>query len=521
MTFDYPFVLFAFAIFIFIFLLDIFSGFRKHRKNLPEGLRKKLLVSSLLFRIFFALAVIALSGPRWGTGYSVSEYRRGLDVVFAVDVSRSMDIRDTKTPAMMTRLEQGLSIVRESALSVSGARFAAAIGRGRGYLAVPLSFDDEAVINFLESLDVSSMTGRSTNLESLVETAALSFQSVSPAQKVIVLVSDGESHSGVLRNALNYCVANGIIVTAVAVGSNEGGFVPSLTDDQPSSDSHLSETISKRDTAVMRTAAERTGGIYIDANREDAASALSAHFLSISQGTRAGNRQTESKQRRTLFVILSLLAYCAYKFVPRLSAGKFLPSKSKLSLAAMIAVILLFSSCSNGKLLLIEANYLASHGRYDEAVIPYLQALHYDEAAPYAEYGLGLAFYSLDESAAALKRYDNSSKMLEAVSGGGHDELRYRNYYNSGIIYFEEGNFTAAADAFKEALRVQPEKLGAKRNLELSLLSIAAETSKKDNGAETRSETREILFDYIKQQEQQIWKSREWSEEENFSGPDY
>lgn len=515
MTFDYPFVLSAFVIFIFLFLLDIFSAFRKYRKKLPENLKKKLLVSSLLFRVFLAFAIIALSGPRWGTGYSASDYRRGLDAVFAVDISRSMDIRDTKTTAMMTRLEHGLSIAREGILGVSGARFAAAIGRSRGYLAIPLSYDNEAVLNFLESLDVSSVTGRSTNLESLVETAALSFQNASPARKVIVLISDGESHSGVLRKALNYCVTNGIIVTTIAVGSNEGGFVPSAAGDQ------LSDIISQRDTVVMRSAAERTGGIYIDANREDAASALSAHFLSISQGTRTGNGQTESKQRRTLFVILSLLAYAAYKFVPRISARKLFSLKNKLPLVSIIAVISLLSSCSKGKLLLLEANYLASHGRYDEAIIPYLRALHYKDSAPYADYGLGLTFYSLDENAAALKRYDNSTKTLEALSESGHNELRYRNHYNSGIIYFEEGNFTAAADAFKEALRVNPEKLSAKRNLELSLLSIAKEISKENNHSENRSETREILFDYIKQQEQQLWKSGEWSAEETFSGPDY
>ena len=515
MTFDYPFVLSAFIIYAFMFLLDIFIAYKKYRQKLPEKLKKKLWISSFFFRVFLAFAIIALSGPRWGTGFAASEYRRGLDVVFAIDVSRSMDIRDTFTPTVMTRLEHGLSIAKESLLNVSGARFAAVIGRSRGYLAVPVSYDNEAALNFLESLDVSSITGRSTNLESLVETAALSFQNTSAARKVIVLISDGETHSGVIRNALNYCATNGIIVTTVAVGSNEGGFVPQ---------SGGQEIISKRDTAVMRMIAERTGGIYIDANRENSSSVLSSHLLSITQEMRAGNSRTESKQHRTLFIILALLAYGAYKFVPRLSVGKFLTFTGKtlnyLSLISVIVFILILPSCSKGKILLLEANYLASHTRYDEAVIPYLQALHYEDAAPYAEYGLGVTFYSLDENTAALKRYDNSIKILESHSDNEHRELRYRLHYNSGIIHFEDGEFTAAADAFREALRADPGKLDAKRNLELSLLSISMEKINEDNN-ETQSENREILFDYIKQQEQQFWKSMEWTAEENFYGPDY
>jgi Ca-activated chloride channel family protein len=110
--------------------------------------------------------------------------------------------------------------------------------------------------------------------------------------------------------------------------------------------------------------------------------------------------------------------------------------------------------------------------------------------------------------------------MLESVSDNEHRELRYRNYYNSGIIYFEDGDFLSAAEAFREALRSDPGKLDAKRNLELSLISILTETPA-DNRRESRNDTKEILFDYLKEQEQQYWKSVEWTAEETFSGPDY
>jgi Ca-activated chloride channel family protein len=168
----------------------------------------------------------------------------------------------------------------------------------------------------------------------------------------------------------------------------------------------------------------------------------------------------------------------------------------------------------------MEANYLTSRNRYDEAVIPYFKALHYKDAAPYAEYGIGLTFYSLDENLVALKCYDNSMKILETLPDNEHRELRYRIHYNTGIIYFEEGNFEAAAGAFKEALRANPEKLDAKRNLELSLMSITIEKSGR-NSSESKNESKEILFDYTKQQEQQFWKSREWAEEEYFGRLDY
>jgi len=509
MIFDYPAALGIFIIFIPMFLFDMFSGFRRYKHRLPEGLQKKFGIATIFFRVFIAFSIIALSGPRWGTGFTVSEYSRGLDTVFAVDVSRSMDIRDAQTGGtLQSRLERGVLIARESAAAVSGARFAAAAGRGKGYLAVPLTFDNEAALSFFESFDGSSMTGRSTNLESLVDAAASAFQNTSPARKIIVLVSDGESHSGVLRNALNRCVGEGIIVTTVAVGTDEGRPVPQEAGAQSAA------AISRRDSAVMRIAAERTGGIYIDANREDAASVLSAHLLSFAQETNPANSRTESKHRRALFIILAIIAYGASKFIPRISA------KGRLPLVCMLAVVLIFSSCSRGKMLLLEANYLFSRGRYNEAVVPYQQALNFEDSSPYAEYGLGLTLYSLDDSAAALNLYGNSQKILESLSDNEHRELRYRNHYNSGIIYFEEGDFQSAANAFREALRTDPRKTDAKRNLEISLMSISME-SDKENRTQERNETREVLFDYIRQHEQQYWKSREWAPEEKHTGQDY
>jgi len=482
-----------------------------------NDLKMKLLLSEILFGLFLVFSVIALIGPKWGMGYAPMEYRKGLDVIFAIDISRSMDIRDAQASSQsrrsgfQSRLERGTEIAGESIINVSGARFASAIGRGKGYLAVPLTYDSDVVLLFLESLNVSSMTGRGTNLESLIDIAADSFQVSSPARKAIVLISDGEAHSGVLRNAVNRCARDNIILNTIAVGSDEGRQILSQQNDPES------PTVwSRRDSSAMRSAAERTGGIYIDADRDDAASALSSQLLSLAQEMGTGNKKQEPKQRRPLFIILALIAYGASKFVTRQSQGKPLQRLSLLS----IIILFLFTSCSDGKILLLQANYLNVMGRYDDAIAPYLKALNYETSAPYAEYGLGLAFYQLDEGKAALNRYKDSHKLLEKYPSNEHRELRYRNYYNSGVIFFEEGNYQSAAESFKDALRTDPRRMDAKRNLELSLMSLSMEINTNDRTG-NREESREILFEYLRQDEEQKWKSREWAPEENYTGPDY
>jgi Ca-activated chloride channel family protein len=308
---------------IFIFLLALFDYISPVRKtirgNLPKHLAAKLFASRLFFWLFLAFLITAAAGPRWGVGQAKNEYRRAVDVVIAVDVSKSMLAYDGNTAGStadesaespedgITRLKRGTDIVMEAVSALPGTRFAAAVSRNRGIVAVPLTWDDGAVLAFLESIDGSSMTGRGTNLEALLEAGAGAFQSSYPSNKVILLVSDGEALTGSIRTALLNCNRNNITVTSILTGSDEGAPVPGGA--VPGTD----ETISRRDEAVMRMAAGQTGGIFIDGNRGDAAGVLIEHLRSLAVGTeRPGSGET-NKERWFVFLILAIMAYGASK----------------------------------------------------------------------------------------------------------------------------------------------------------------------------------------------------------------
>ena len=188
-----------------------------------------------------------------------------------------------------------------------------------------------------------------------------------------------------------------------------------------------------------------------------------------------------------------------------------------------LVLFVCLSSCTRGKLLIMEANYYNSRGRFNDAITSYFKALEYTEAAAYAQYGLGSVFYSLNEEKAALERFGNCGSLLDNLSPAEHRELRYRNIYNSGIIYFSEGDYIGAAEAFKDALRLDPRRLDAKHNLELSLMSLSRQSAGEGNteNQEQDSEARSVLFEYLKQKEQNQWKSREWDIDDNQTGPDY
>ena len=321
--FSHPWVLAFLAVIIPLVLYDFAGGSRKREGRLPKKLKRKLLISAFFFKIFIACVIIAIAGPHWGRPVAVTDNRRGLDAVFAIDVSNSMDIRDVSPTGGaagapggidVSRLERGLAIAKETIHTVPGLRYAVAIGKGSAILTIPLTWDAEAVLNFLEAVSTSSMTSRGTNLEALVMAATTAFHTSFMARQVIILVSDGEELSGAINNALDYSQRNGISVLAVAVGSDEGRPVSEIGLLYPG-------VISSRNAAVMRQAARQTGGIYIDGNRDDAAAILAAHLRSLASPGGFGDGSSGPRERRSLFIIIAFIAYIASKFSPMLTRG--------------------------------------------------------------------------------------------------------------------------------------------------------------------------------------------------------
>jgi len=186
-----------------------------------------------------------------------------------------------------------------------------------------------------------------------------------------------------------------------------------------------------------------------------------------------------------------------------------------------LLLLLSLTACSNisGKLLIIEANFLNSQGRFTEAVTKYTRALEYEDAAPYAEYGLGSVYLSMGEDAAALVNFEKAGNMLDSLPPISNRELRYRVCYNMGVARFSGGDFSGAADSFRDALRIDGRKTEAKRNLELSIISVTRQNTV--SGERRENDGLSALFDYIRQKELAQWTNREWQPEEDNSEPDY
>jgi len=553
MSFDNPAILyFLFLAVVFIPVIFVrYRGSRERtalfavaapsaeRQSLLRELRLRIVISDFFFLLFAGFLVIALAGPRWGVRL-VPDYHRGVDVVLAFDLSRSMNVHDCPAgQENISRLEQGLKIGRELAGNLGDVRLGAAIGRGQGILAVPLTYDTETILGFLDSLDTQAITGRGTNLESLVDAAAGAFQDSIPSRRSIILFTDGESLSGSFQAAVEKAKKAGITLSAAGLGSDEGGKVPldapQDNGKKPPEAFLLAEdgtpVISARQSGLLRSEAENSGGLYVDGNRNDASQSLAAYVKSLSSDTRLSGYRREANPRWRIFVLAAMVCLGGARLMGFNRRKPVLKDKGRVSgigptLIALLCLFL-FNSCSQvqGKLLMMEGNFFNVRGFYTDAISSYLKARNYE--APYAEYGLGSVYYALDETNAALERYKAAQESLSRYNQEDHRELRYRLFYNSGIIYFEKGQYEEAVRAFRDALKEDGSRIEAKRNLELSLLTISrnkspqASSSEVKNAAEGSGSRNTAIYNFLREMEQEQWKSREWTDESDTSGPDY
>ena len=193
----------------------------------------------------------------------------------------------------------------------------------------------------------------------------------------------------------------------------------------------------------------------------------------------------------------------------------------------LLLLLIMFSGCTNitSKLLIMEGNFRLSRGMHDEAIASYMKAIEHEEAVPYAEYGLGLVYLDMGENKAALERFSKAEQALEVLPPPASRELHYRIHYNTGIALFSGQDFAGATDSFQNALRVDSRKVEAKRNLELSILSLEREQTRdnKNEGSQngTESESMAILLEFVRQKEMNQFRNQEWGEEANREHPDY
>ena len=237
-----------------------------------NGLLRRVLVLLAIY-----LAFIGLANPKIGTQLGTVK-REGVDLVFAIDVSKSMLTEDIAP----NRIEKAKRIVAETLSELKGDRVGIITYAASAFPQLPITTDYGAARMFLKGVNTDMMSSQGTAILEAVKLAGTFFDPNAETRRVLVLLSDGEDHNetGVDIIAETANQANIQIIT-VATGTTSGGPIPDggIAKGSFKKDSEGNVVISKLNKDVLEELADSTNGVYIDTPTTEATISTISDFL--------------------------------------------------------------------------------------------------------------------------------------------------------------------------------------------------------------------------------------------------
>ena len=230
----------------------------------PNRSKFKPTFKIILLSLSIVSLVLGLMNPKIGTQLETVK-REGVDIVFAMDVSRSMLAEDIAP----NRIEKSKRLVSAIINQLASDRVGIIAYAAQAVPQLPITTDYAAAKMFLQALNTDMLSSQGTALDSAIDLAGTFFDDEDQTNRVIFLISDGEDHSEEASNAASRAAKLGIKIFTFGVGTESGAPIPLKRNgiiESYKKDSDGEVVITKLNQNILQNIAASTGGIYQDGN---------------------------------------------------------------------------------------------------------------------------------------------------------------------------------------------------------------------------------------------------------------
>lgn len=211
-------------------------------------------------------------------GMSENITRKGIDVVIALDVSKSMLAIDLQP----NRLERARQMVLKLIDRLPNDRIGLVFFAGKAYLQMPLTVDHATAKLFVNTASPDVIPAQGTVISEALRISNHAFNSKERRFKSVILITDGEDHDVNAIKTAEEAAYLGIMINTVGIGSLEGSAIIDPGTGEPKKDATGNVVISKLNDAELRIIAEKTNGIYVHLeNSEDAVKSIQNQLSQI------------------------------------------------------------------------------------------------------------------------------------------------------------------------------------------------------------------------------------------------
>ena len=483
--------------------------------------RPRRIIRFGLLLVACALAIIALAQPRWG--YTFEDVKRkGLDLLVAVDTSRSMLSNDVQP----NRLERVKLAIHDLIDELQGDRLGIIAFAGRAFLQAPLTIDYDAVIEAVNDLDTKTIPEGGTNISSAITLATQSFGKSAMGNRALIIFTDGEELSGDAVKTAKAAADAGVRIFAVGVGTPQGSLIPVTGDNGETSfvkDINGQVVKSKLDDKRLREVAEATGGFYLHLEngprtmqqiQNEGLTKMQAAEMDVRLSRRPIERYEWPLSAASIALALSILiperkrvrerSYIPtpVRNVPTNVAGRAAKAASAVAALVMVLCPSAFATAPG-----IDAY---QQGKFEDAYKEFQETLKshpQSRAEEKLQFDSGTAAYKLKDYNKALESF--SQALLTRDAG-----LQTKGHYNLGNTLYQRGemqktddkklsDWTNALDHYEQTLKLDPQNKEAKENYEYVKKKIEELKNKKEQQQPSPSPTPPQKDKQNKQDQQQ------------------
>jgi len=209
-----------------------------------------------------SMLIIALINPKIGTKIETFQ-RLGVDIVFAIDVSKSMLAEDISP----SRMDKSKQLVGQVINNLGGDRIGIVAYAGKAFPQLPLTTDYSSAKMFLQNMNTDMLSSQGTAIDEAIRLSSTYFDKDESTERILFIVSDGEDHNDLTYDMAEIAAKNNITIYSIGVGTEKGSPIPIKKNGIVMSykkDINGDVVITKLNKTYLENISDKTGGKFIE-----------------------------------------------------------------------------------------------------------------------------------------------------------------------------------------------------------------------------------------------------------------
>ncbi|MFT3950237.1 MAG: VWA domain-containing protein [Agriterribacter sp.] len=281
-------------------------------------LPKRYLLRFVILVTGFGLLIIAAANLQSATQVEKIS-RQGIDVMIALDVSRSMLSQDVKP----SRLDKAKQLANKLMDQLQNDRIGLVVFAGRAYMQMPLTADHSAARLYINNASPEAVPTQGTVIAEALRISNSGFNKKDKKYKTILLITDGEDHDEEAVKTAKQLADNGVIINTIGVGTTEGGVIMNAITGEPKRDIQGNVIVSKLNERGLIDITSNANGIYQQLNDvESVVSKIQSQIALMEQKTISDSSDRNYRSFFQWFLVLALIGLTGELFISEKKANK-------------------------------------------------------------------------------------------------------------------------------------------------------------------------------------------------------